>query len=156
VSESEQQKEEPVAATPTEEQEVETAEGTTTETEAVTAEPVEEAVEEKAAEPEPTEEKEGEEGEEEGEEIEVVEERLYTIPLRHAWVVTPRGQRAPRAARDVRNFVARHMKAEEVAISNEVNEVLWQRGINKPPRKIKIRAVKDKEGKVVVYSPKAA
>jgi len=153
-----EQKEETVPAAPVEEQEVETTEETgaqpTVEPEVETEEAAEEEGEAEEAKPEPTEEEEGEEGEEE--EIEVVEERIYTIPLRHAWVVTPRGQRAPRAARDVRDFVARHMKAEEVAISNEVNEVLWQRGINKPPRKIKIRAVKDKEGKVVVYSPKAA
>lgn len=90
------------------------------------------------------------------EEIEVVEEKIYTIPLRHVWVVTPRGKRAPRAVRDVRDFVARHMKAEEVAISNEVNAALWARSINKPPRKITVRAVKDKEGKVIVYPSKAA
>jgi large subunit ribosomal protein L31e len=96
-----------------------------------------------------------EEGEAE-EEIEVVEEKIYTIPLRHVWVVTPRGRRAPRAVRDVRDFVARHMKAEEVAISNEINSAIWSRSINKPPRKITVRAVKDKEGKVIVYPAKAA
>ena len=101
----------------------------------------------------PAAEKEEAEGEEE---IEVVEEKIYTISLRHVWVVTPRGKRAPRAVRDVRDFVARHMKAEEVAISNEVNAALWARSINKPPRKITVRAVKDKEGKVIVYPAKAA
>lgn len=90
------------------------------------------------------------------EEIEVVEEKIYTIPLRHVHVVTPRGRRAPRAVRDVRDFVARHMKAEEVAMSNEVNNALWARSINKPPRKITVRAVKDKEGKVIVYPAKTA
>ena len=88
------------------------------------------------------------------EEIEVVEEKIYTISLRHVWVVTPRGKRAPRAVRDVRAYVARHKKAEEVAISNEVNSELWARSINKPPRKITVRAVKDKEGKVIVYPAK--
>jgi len=146
MSESES-KEEPVASAPSEAQEIETTEETVTEEEP--AEPEEE----KPAETEPAEEEEGEAAEEE---IEVVEERIYTIPLRHAWVVTPRGKRAPRAVRDVRDFVARHMKAEEVAVSNEVNAALWERGINKPPRKIKIRAVKDKEGKVIIYPVKAA
>jgi large subunit ribosomal protein L31e len=46
------------------------------------------------------------------------------------------------------------MRADEVSISNEINEALWERGINKPPRKITVRAVKDKEGKVVVYPAK--
>ena len=119
-----------------------------------TAEPEEEA-EESVETPPAAEEVEAEEGEGE-EEIEVVEEKVYTIPLRHVWVVTPRGKRAPRAVRDVRNFVSRHMKAEEVSISNEINEAIWARSINKPPRKIAVRAVKDKEGKVVVYPAKAS
>lgn len=112
-------------------------------------------VEEKKTQPEtaPAAEEKEAEGEEE---IEVVEEKTYTISLRHVWVVTPRGKRAPRAVRDVRDFVARHMKAEEVAMSNEVNAALWARSINKPPRKITVRAVKDKEGKVIVYPAKAA
>jgi len=46
------------------------------------------------------------------------------------------------------------MKSDEVAISNEINSELWARGINKPPRKITVRAVKDKEGKVIVYPAK--
>ena len=99
---------------------------------------------------------EAEEGKGAEEEIEVVEEKIYTISLRHAWVVTPRGKRAPRAVRDVRAFVSRHMKAEEVAMSEEINSAIWSRGINKPPRKITVRAVKDKEGKVIVYPAKAA
>lgn len=99
---------------------------------------------------------EAEEAPEGEEEIEVVEEKVYTIPLRHVWTVTPRGKRAPRSVRDVRDYVARHMKAEEVAISNDVNSELWSRSINKPPRKITVRAVKDKEGKVIVYPAKTA
>jgi len=90
------------------------------------------------------------------EEIEVVEEKVYTIPLRHVWVVTPRGRRAPRAVRDVRDYVARHMKSDEVAVSNEINSAIWSRSINKPPRKITVRAVKDKEGKVIIYPAKGA
>jgi large subunit ribosomal protein L31e len=94
--------------------------------------------------------------EEEGEEeIEIVEERIYTIPFRKVWA-TPRGKRTPRASRMLRDFVKRHMKAENVEISNEVNEELWARGIKKPPRQIKVRLVKDKEGRVIVYPAAAA
>jgi len=147
MSESEKKEEELVDATAGEE---ETESGTET-----TAPETQEAAEEKIVESAPAAE-EKEEGEPEEEEIEVVEEKIYTIPLRHVWVVTPRGKRAPRAVRDVRDFVSRHMKSEEVAVSNEVNEAIWSRGINKPPRKITVRAVKDKEGKVIVYPAKAA
>jgi large subunit ribosomal protein L31e len=134
-----------------EEEVVESEEEKLEETASESPQPVEEEkTEVKTAPAAEAEEAEGEE------EIEVVEERIYTIPLRHVWVVTPRGKRAPRAVRDVRDFIARHMKAEEVAISNEVNAALWARSINKPPRKITVRAVKDKEGKVIVYPSKAA
>jgi len=92
-------------------------------------------------------------------EEDIVEERFYTIPLRKAWLST-RKKRAPRAARIVKSFVLKHMKvrteaegeeeAERVVIDNEVNEKLWSRGIEKPPRKIRVRVVKDKEGVVTV------
>jgi large subunit ribosomal protein L31e len=112
------------------------------------AEEVEEKEEEEAGEEEEVEEE--KEEEEEGEEIEIVEERTYTIPLRKVWG-PPRGKRTPRAVRLLRAFVKRHMKVENVEISNEVNEELWARGIRKPPRHITVRLVKDKEGRVIVY-----
>jgi large subunit ribosomal protein L31e len=113
--------------------------------------PVESEVEEKPAESVSAAGKEEVEGEEE---IEVVEEKTYTIPIAKLGYTTDRGHRAPRAVRDVKKYVSRHMKADEVSISNEINATIWARGINKPPRKIVVRAVKDKEGKVVVYPAK--
>jgi large subunit ribosomal protein L31e len=90
------------------------------------------------------------------EEIEVVEEKIYTIPIGRLGYATDRGHRSPKAVRDVRAYVARHMRADEVSISNEINQAIWGRGINKPPRKITVRAVKDKEGKVIVYPAKTS
>jgi len=89
-------------------------------------------------------------GEKAEEEIEVVEEKLYTVNFRKAWI-TPRGKRTPRAVRMLRDFVKRHMKTEDVIISNEINEKLWSRSIKKPPRKLRVRVVKDKEGNVIVF-----
>jgi large subunit ribosomal protein L31e len=86
----------------------------------------------------------------EKEEIEIVEERIYNLPIRRIWA-TPRRRRTPRAIRMLREYVGRHMKAENIVISNEINEEIWKRGISKPPRKLRIRAVKDKKGKVIVY-----
>jgi large subunit ribosomal protein L31e len=125
-----------------------------------------EAEKEEEAEPEEAAEAEEEKAEEkekrkEKEEEEIVEERIYTIPLRRAWIA-PRKKRAPRAVRIVKSFVQRHMKVEpevkgeeeeegRLVVSNEVNERLWSRGIEKPPRNIRVRAVKDKEGVVTLY-----
>ena len=92
---------------------------------------------------------------------EIVEEKIYTIPLGRAWI-SPRKKRAPRAIRLIKSFLQRHMKikteveemeeeAERLVVSNEVNEKIWSRGIEKPPRKIRVRAVKDKEGVITVY-----
>jgi len=83
-------------------------------------------------------------------EEEIVEERTYTIPLRRAWV-SPRNKRAPKAIRLVKSFVQRHMKPEALVVRNEVNERIWSRGIENPPRRIRVRAVKDREGTVTLY-----
>jgi len=104
-----------------------------------------------------------EEKREEAPEEEIVEERIYTIPLGRAWI-SPRRKRTPRAVRILRSFVQKHMKIETEAkaeegeeeagrlvISDEVNKKLWSRGIEKPPRKIRVRAVKDREGTVTLY-----
>jgi len=115
--------------------------------------------------PAPTPEKEEEKPlrEEKPEEEEIVEERIYTVPLGKAWIMPPR-KRTPRAVRMLRAFVVKHMKLEakkeeeeeeeeiaRIVISNEVNEKVWARGVEKPPRKIRIRAAKDKEGNVTIY-----
>jgi len=97
------------------------------------------------------------------EEEEFVEERIYTIPLGKAWVRPPK-KRAPRAMQMIRAFITKHMKLEmrveaeeekgelpKLIISNDVNEKVWGRGIEKPPRKIRVRAAKDKEGNVTVF-----
>jgi large subunit ribosomal protein L31e len=123
------------------------------EEEIVEEEVLEEAIEEEEEEEKP-ERREREEIEEE-----IVEERIYTIPLGRAWISPPK-KRAPRAIRIIRGFIIRHMKiktaaieeeAERLVISNEVNEKIWSSGIKKPPRKIRVRAVKDKEGTVTLH-----
>ena len=55
-------------------------------------------------------------------------ERVYTIPLRNVKNVQ-RTIRAPRAIREVRNFLTKHMKAEEVKIDASINNMIWERGI---------------------------
>jgi large subunit ribosomal protein L31e len=102
--------------------------------------------------------------EEKAEEEEIVEEKIYTIPLGRAWIM-PANKRAPRAMRMIRSFVVKHMKfgvskegeeeeteePKKLIVSNEVNERVWGRGIEKPPRNIRVRAAKDKDGNVTVY-----
>ena len=133
-------------------------------------EPAEEAV---IAEEVPAEEKPMEEVEEEVKpkkkkaEEEIVEERTYTVPLSRALVRPPK-KRAPRAMQLLKAFITKHMKLEmkvseeeeeeelpQLIISQEVNEKIWGKGIEKPPRKIRVRAAKDKDGNVTVYLAEA-
>jgi large subunit ribosomal protein L31e len=132
-------------------------------------EPVEEAAKEEApAEEQPAEEKEkAKPRKKKKEEEEIVEERTYTIPLQKALVRPPK-KRAPRAMQLIKAFITKHMKLEmkvseeeeeeelpQLIISQEVNEKIWSRGIEKPPRKIRVRAAKDKDGNVTVYLAEA-
>jgi len=70
-------------------------------------------------------------------------ERIYTIPLGETYNKT-RVRRARNAVKMVRAFLCRHMKAEEetVRISEKMNELLFARGMQKPPRKLKVRVVR--------------
>ncbi len=83
-------------------------------------------------------------------EEEIIDERIYVIPLAKARN-GPRNKRAKKAVRYLREFMERHFKPESLVISQEVNEKIWSRGIQKPPRKIKIRATKNIDGLVVCY-----
>lgn len=71
-------------------------------------------------------------------------ERFYTVPLGEAFEY-PRYKRTPAAVKMVRTFVTKHMKASgmKVSISDSLNKFLWQRSIQKPPRKVKVRVVKE-------------
>ena len=68
----------------------------------------------------------------------MAEVKEMTIPLRAAWNV-PRTRRANRAMTEVRKHVARHMKIDEdLWIDEAVNHAIWARGMQHPPRKIKV------------------
>lgn len=88
---------------------------------------------------------------EEEEEEEIIDERIYTVPLRKAYWTGSRLRRANRAVRILREFVQRHMKPEEIVIQKEVNEKIWSRGIQKPPRRVRIRVTKNEDNLVRVY-----
>lgn len=91
------------------------------------------------------------EAEEVEEEEEIIDERIYTVPLRKAYWTGSRLRRANRSVRILREFVERHMKPEELLIQPEVNEQIWARGMQKPPRRMRIRATKNADNLVRVY-----
>ena len=84
---------------------------------------------------------------------EIVVERLYTIPLGKAYQAV-RKRRSKRAVNLVKAFIIRHMKVDDEAdlsIDPTLNEYLWTRGIEKPPRRVRVRATKDRDGLVKVF-----
>ncbi len=81
-------------------------------------------------------------------------ERIYTIPLRKAHHGT-RSKRANRAVRDVRAFLTRHMKSEQIWLAGEVNELLWSRGKYTIPSRIRVRATRFSDGVVEVTLPES-
>jgi len=76
-------------------------------------------------------------------------ERVYVIPLRKVKNV-PRTVRAPRAIRYIKEFIKKHMKADEIKIDASLNEKIWERGIQKIPPKIKVKATKEEDGTIAV------
>lgn len=79
---------------------------------------------------------------------------IYTIPLKRIYWGRRRN-RADRAIRLIRKFVARHFHVDQVIIDPSVNEYIWSRGREKPPRRITIRVIRVSEStaKVLLASP---
>jgi len=79
----------------------------------------------------------------------LVKEQIYTIPLRIVRKV-PTWKRANRAVTEVRLFIMKHMKVESVKVKldKSINERLWEKGCEKPPLSIRVRAVRFSDGEV--------
>ena len=77
-------------------------------------------------------------------------ERIYTIPLGDIYEIV-RMKRGKRAITFIRDFALRHMKAADTRISEGVNSAILRDGIEKPPRRIKVRIVKDENSVAKVW-----
>ncbi|MEM2917911.1 MAG: 50S ribosomal protein L31e [Candidatus Altiarchaeota archaeon] len=69
------------------------------------------------------------------------DERVYMVPLGNAFQ-TPKTRRARKAINMIREFLKRHTKTENIKIDSSLNEKIWERGIKKPPRRIKVKVIK--------------
>ncbi len=79
-------------------------------------------------------------------------EREYTIPLRNKVMVVPRYKRAKKAIRTIKEFLIKHMQIRDrdlnkIRLDKYLNQMIWRRGIQTPPHKIKVKAIK--EGDIV-------
>jgi large subunit ribosomal protein L31e len=83
-----------------------------------------------------------------------MDEKIMNITLRKT-KMAPRTKRATRAIKEIRANVVRHMKTDKdnVWIDHRLNEAIWARGIQNPPLRIKVKAVKFEDGLVEVSLP---
>ncbi len=81
-----------------------------------------------------------------------MEERIYNINISKLYIIGRHRERAKKAIKLVKAFAARHMKTadEKVVMGMDVNEYLWRNGMQRPPRKIRVKMMKDKDGTVMV------
>jgi large subunit ribosomal protein L31e len=82
------------------------------------------------------------------------EEQIFTIPLRVTKTV-PRTKRSPKAIKAIKAYVVKHMRVDEddIWVDPMVNEAIWKRGRQNPPRKLRVKALKLEEGEVEVSLP---
>jgi large subunit ribosomal protein L31e len=78
---------------------------------------------------------------------EKTDEQIYVIPLRGTKRV-PRWKRSTIAIKDIRKYLARHMKSSDVKLDRSINERVWDRGAENPPSRIRVRAMKFDDGQV--------
>lgn len=75
--------------------------------------------------------------------------RVYTINLGRAWI-TPKYRRTDRVINMIREFAEKHMKSGEVKLDQDLNRQIWARGKTNPPRKVRVKMVKDEDDVVTV------
>lgn len=75
--------------------------------------------------------------------------RVYTINLGRAWL-TPEHKRTDRVVNMIREFATKHMKSDEIKLEQDLNRQIWSRGKTNPPRKVRVKMVKDEDGVVTV------
>ncbi|MGN6560121.1 MAG: 50S ribosomal protein L31e [Candidatus Nitrosocosmicus sp.] len=75
--------------------------------------------------------------------------RIYTINFGKAWL-TPKHRRTDRVVNMIKEFAIKHMKSSQIKIDQDLNRYIWQKGKTNPPRKVRVRIVKDEDDQVIV------
>jgi len=78
----------------------------------------------------------------------VVLEREYVIPLRKEFQKAPKYKRAKKTIKALKEFLAKHMKSDNIKIGKYLNLKIWEHGIKNPPHKVKVKTEKYDDGLV--------
>lgn len=89
-------------------------------------------------------------------------ERVFTIPLKITKQI-PKTKRAPRAIKEIKEFVRKHMaqkgkaaeeeEQKDVWVDYRLNELIWSKGIENPPSKVRVKAIRFEDGLIEVSLP---
>ena len=85
----------------------------------------------------------------------IILEREYIVPLKRKFIDMPQYKRTPKAIKELKMFIARHMKVydrdlRKILLDRYLNEEIWFRGIRKPLGKVKVRVKKLEDGRIRV------
>jgi large subunit ribosomal protein L31e len=50
----------------------------------------------------------------------------------------------------IKEFAIKHMKSSQIKIDQELNRYIWEKGKTNPPRKVRVRIVRDDDDQVIV------
>jgi large subunit ribosomal protein L31e len=90
-------------------------------------------------------------------------ERVFTIPLTVTKIV-PKTKRAPRAIKEIKEYIRKHMMdktseedeekdKKEIWLDYRLNELIWSRGIEHPPSRVRVKAIRFEDGLIEVSLP---
>lgn len=78
----------------------------------------------------------------------MAEEKILTINLRKKLIKVAKWRRAKDYVKFLREKLKRNFKTEKIKIDKKLNEKIWERSIEKPLLKIRIKAVKLDDGSI--------
>lgn len=78
-------------------------------------------------------------------------EQIMNVPLRKEYLKAPRWNRTKKAVIALRQYIAKKTRVEpkNVKIGLFVNELMWEKGIQKPPHHVQVKVLKEND---VVYA----
>ena len=78
------------------------------------------------------------------------EEKILTINLRKKLVKNSRWRRAKDCSKFFRETLEKRFKTDKIKIDKKVNEKIWERGIENPPFKLRVKSIKSDDGTVKI------
>ncbi|MBI3190666.1 60S ribosomal protein L31 [archaeon] len=70
-------------------------------------------------------------------------ERIFTIPLGKTYKRKSERKRSPYSIRLIRDYLKKHTKAKTVKFGQNLNSNVWERGIRRPVRKVRVKVIMD-------------